>query len=614
MRCPHCGKEVKEGMLLCPRCGHEFRFIPDFDPEIEEQISDTLNGLTLDEDDTLSEEEIEAGYYFDENGELLYDGLIFDIDGNEVPDDYPGQIYDSLGYLLSGGNTDPVKEEEYEEYEDDLTEEDYSEFDEEYEGEYVDELTDEDFDSDDLIHQLFLAAKKSPKRKIYLALAAAVIGLIIFIIAAAGLSVYRNGSDEYQASLARKEYDDGDIVSAISHMERALSLNPDDDGLKFELADYYLAASEDDKAILIYWEIIYGKGPGLSEAYEKLIGYYRNENDYKMLNEILLACGDNSVRERYKEYIAQAPDFSVPAGEYDDVQTLVLTGSGSGRIFYTLDGTEPTESSTLYEEPIELGLGNYDISAVYINSYGVISDTANATYRIYVRMPDPPVIYLEDGDYTEPQLIEVKVQNFCTVYYTTDGTPPTMEDGIQYTDPIPLPLGHSHFIFAAFSEEGVSSDIKECDYNLNIEAVVDIQAILQQIRQYNLNQGKTVDLEGHLPGNLSKYSYVVDSALSLDPDPDNSNKDERKIYFLVTENTVDTTSNSMRTGTYYLIDSEDSSLYKAAKVNSISMDNSAEGRESGNDGRNVQVFKLSEKINPEDYAAPPSLDVMGAGQ
>ena len=44
------------------------------------------------------------------------------------------------------------------------------------------------------------------------------------------------------------------------------------------------------------------------------------------------------------------------------------------------------------------------------------------------------------------------------------------------------------------------------------------------------------------------------------------------------------------------------------------MDNSAEGRESGNDGRNVQVFKLSEKIKPEDYAAPPSLDVMGAGQ
>ena len=35
MTCPVCGAEVKESLLLCPHCGYEFRFIPDFDPEIE---------------------------------------------------------------------------------------------------------------------------------------------------------------------------------------------------------------------------------------------------------------------------------------------------------------------------------------------------------------------------------------------------------------------------------------------------------------------------------------------------------------------------------------------------------------------------------------------------
>ena len=41
MKCPKCGYEWQEGHLYCDNCGEEFRIVPDFEPEIEEEMEDT---------------------------------------------------------------------------------------------------------------------------------------------------------------------------------------------------------------------------------------------------------------------------------------------------------------------------------------------------------------------------------------------------------------------------------------------------------------------------------------------------------------------------------------------------------------------------------------------
>ncbi len=43
MKCPHCGNELKEGYLICEKCGEEIRIVPDFEPEIENSITETLS-------------------------------------------------------------------------------------------------------------------------------------------------------------------------------------------------------------------------------------------------------------------------------------------------------------------------------------------------------------------------------------------------------------------------------------------------------------------------------------------------------------------------------------------------------------------------------------------
>lgn len=45
MKCPNCGNELKEGHLICEICGEEIQIVPDFEPEIENSITETLSTL-----------------------------------------------------------------------------------------------------------------------------------------------------------------------------------------------------------------------------------------------------------------------------------------------------------------------------------------------------------------------------------------------------------------------------------------------------------------------------------------------------------------------------------------------------------------------------------------
>lgn len=45
MICPKCGNEVEEGKLYCEKCGEEIRIVPDFIPEIEISIEESLSNI-----------------------------------------------------------------------------------------------------------------------------------------------------------------------------------------------------------------------------------------------------------------------------------------------------------------------------------------------------------------------------------------------------------------------------------------------------------------------------------------------------------------------------------------------------------------------------------------
>ena len=45
MKCPSCGARMKEGHLYCEKCGREIQMVPDFEPEIENSIRETLSSV-----------------------------------------------------------------------------------------------------------------------------------------------------------------------------------------------------------------------------------------------------------------------------------------------------------------------------------------------------------------------------------------------------------------------------------------------------------------------------------------------------------------------------------------------------------------------------------------
>ena len=90
------------------------------------------------------------------------------------------------------------------------------------------------------------------------------------------------------------------------------------------------------------------------------------------------------------DYVSSAPEFSLKEGTYDEVQQVTLTSATGGTIYYTTDGSDPTESSTEYKEAVLLqSEGDTEIRAIAVNNdygtgwiYGILHDGRFNSNRI----------------------------------------------------------------------------------------------------------------------------------------------------------------------------------------------------------------------------------------
>ena len=101
--------------------------------------------------------------------------------------------------------------------------------------------------------------------------------------------------------------------------------------------------------------------------------------------------------------VVSVPTFAPEAGTYTAAQNVTITCATEGAaIYYTLDGSAPTASSTLYENAIEI-TETTTINAIAILDE-TISDMATATYTIEVTPvePDEPTVLELDSIATLP--------------------------------------------------------------------------------------------------------------------------------------------------------------------------------------------------------------------
>lgn len=367
----------------------------------------------------------------------------------------------------------------------------------------------------------------------------------------------RYHSFDYQYNKAITCAAESDYPSAINYLERALAIRPRDLDVRLLLAEYHEKNGQQQKAITLLEEILdmgaeYSKR---EEVYNRLLKLYASEEAYAEMNRLLKQCDIPRILFTHKKYMALKPEFNRKGGVYNESLSISLKGNTTGTVYYTLDGTMPTIDSIVYDSPILLESGDYVIKAIFVNAYGIESETVTQHYVINRSAPDSPVVKPESGTYAEPALIAAFYDAETSVYYTTDGSVPD-KNSIRYRDPIEMPYGISNFAFIAYDASGLCSKIVNRSYQLETQANFDAELALQVLKNSLCASGKLLDVDGNLPNKPGGNQYKIKTLYKTD----------EAMYYIVYEMYVDIAENVHETNEIYAIDVNTADLFKAYKA------------------------------------------------
>lgn len=262
-----------------------------------------------------------------------------------------------------------------------------------------------------------------------------------------------SSSFQYQYEKALKAYEAGEYREALNYAKKAVSLDEKSAEAGFLLGQIYEKTDNSDLAADAYAKVIENNA-NYAKAYERGLPLLADQKKYDMIRTIIKNCTNKDLLETYKDYITYTVEFNVKGGAYQSLQTLKLSTSGDGSIRYTTDGSDPTETSTLYSGEISLGEGKTSIKAIYYSPIGIPGEISEQKYEIKLETPPAPVITPASGTYnsTDQLKITVEVPNGYTAYYAFDKTADA--NSTKYTGPVNMQEGSHVFSAILVSDSG----------------------------------------------------------------------------------------------------------------------------------------------------------------
>lgn len=361
--------------------------------------------------------------------------------------------------------------------------------------------------------------------------------------------LYTENSYDYHYQKAISAFETHQMEEAVYQTDYCLAKEPDNVELLLLKLHIYLQQSMKEQALETA-NLILAYDAENEEALECVIAEYIENEDYLKLSKFLEKCTAAEIKQKYSQYLASFPEYSEAEGEYDAAVSLKLFSVGNGDIYYTLDGSTPSKYSTRYTSPIKLISGEYLVSSVYINEYGISSEVVIKKYVIQSDFEMLPNVSVESGTYQKPQMICVDVPDAeYIVYYTTDGSTPDLDSNI-YTDAFPMPLGNSVFKFMMIDSEGNESDVVTCQYNCVPNTNYDTEQAIFILKQNLAAQGKLID--SGLSG--EQKLYAIDSAVT---------KDEA-VYYLIYEYLQSENGSLIKTGDVFAFHVLDATIFRAS--------------------------------------------------
>ena len=163
------------------------------------------------------------------------------------------------------------------------------------------------------------------------------------------------------------------------------------------------------------------------------------------------------------------PVFSPEGGNFSEpVQVTISTTTDGAKIYYTTDGSEPTETSTLFTTPITIS------KTTTLKARGFHPDLSpsiivSATYKF----PNPdqvatPTFSPQGGTFTtNVEVILNCATAGATIYYTLNGNDPTEQD-MLFETPIEMPDGTTVLKAKAFKTGMEPSDVATASYVVEV--------------------------------------------------------------------------------------------------------------------------------------------------
>ncbi len=153
--------------------------------------------------------------------------------------------------------------------------------------------------------------------------------------------------------------------------------------------------------------------------------------------------------------------LSHQSGTYNGTQMVHLSAPYEADIYYTTDSTIPTKNSLPYDgKPVIVSENTTIFAAAFVDGEAVCYSGATLSIRT-----SAPVVSHKSGVYEDSFVVTVTCpDDSARIFYTTDGTTPTMESK-EYTRPLSISRDYT-LRFAAFSDNKEQSAVVTRNYKI----------------------------------------------------------------------------------------------------------------------------------------------------
>lgn len=438
MKCPKCGMEIQEGHLYCEVCGEEIQIVPDFEPEIEYSLNETLSGIVEEVLEVVpeasKEEEVEEKKPH-RNLILLAGGLLGLFICLGI---YAGvsRYYrnNSVSYQLSRANTC------------------FAEGNAEEAAGYYERAVELEPDNVSLRFLLAGAYEQAGWEDAYL-------NCLLDILR------FPSVTEEEITSVYKRiiaVYRDREDYASIN----TLLMNTENTDIRVMFQNYMALPPEFSFQAGNYAEVLPLKLtasiPGT--IYYTTDGTIPDENSSVYTTPIFLDTGSHTISALFvneygiksevvaRSYVVDvlkptAPEVETYSGEYTVPTLISVVVPQDGRVYYTMDGTDPTEASAVYNDPIPMPLGKSNFKFVVYDKNGVASDYTTREYELILQT-----------EFTEAQAVDALVELLVKTGRITDtyGRLPNEQPGrylymFRYTLSIPE-QGHFYIVSEVYED------------------------------------------------------------------------------------------------------------------------------------------------------------------